>query len=614
MDAAWLESRRIRTTTAFTLNHSAMDLHPSGAMRRRVLARGIAASIAIAGCSRPNPLPSTLAPDLGKRIVGQHGAVASAHPMASEAGLAVLREGGNAVDAAVATAFAIGVVEPEMSGVGGSGAMLIWRERESHADFLDFYAAQPVAAFRAAHVTGRDAASPLRVVGVPGNVAGLLEAQERFGRLTRAQVLAPAIRLAENGYPMYPVLSSMAARDSALISKDSAARALFLPKGSVIGIGEHFTNPQLARVLRTISDQGRKGFYEGWVAKDVVTRMNAGGHPVRLEDFAQYQTNWRRPLCAAYNGRAILSAPPPEGGMQVLATIQLVDPKIASAFGLPTRDARSLDLLTSALRVGQSASRGNGDPRWEPIPARGVVSPELSAKRRAEVGTGHAVAPIAPVDARPYDGSPSPAVCAAFQPYEGAGNVASTGSGDDGPSGGETTHISVVDGDGNAVAVTVTNSNTFGSGVAVDGFFLNNSGGNITEAELDRPNAPAWLTRITTIAPTLVMNGRSVEMVIGSPGSGRIPLAISQTVWNVLDYGLDPLEAVRMPRISPNVNNTTVELESGFDPPVLEAFRGMGYVPTAPGFEYARIYMIVRRNGSWIAVADPRHDGQVRGY
>ncbi|MGH7615721.1 MAG: gamma-glutamyltransferase family protein [Gemmatimonadaceae bacterium] len=568
----------------------------------------------MAACSGRASLPSTLAPDLGKRIVAQHGAVASAHPMASEAGLTVLREGGNAVDAAVATAFAIGVAEPEMSGVGGSGAMLIWHQNESRADFVDFYAAQPIAAFRAAHVTGRDAASPLRVVGVPGNVAGLLEAQERFGRLTRAQVMAPAIRLAEEGYPIYPVLASMATRDSALISKDSMARRLFLPKGSVIGIGEKYTNPQLAKVLRAISDQGRKGFYEGWVARDVVTRMNAGGHPVRLDDFAGYQPNWRRPLCAAYNGRAVLSAPPPEGGMQVLATIQLVDPAVASTFGLPTRDPRALDLLTSALRVGQSASRGNGDPRWEPIPARGVISSEFSAKRRAEVGTGHATAHLAPVDARPFDAAPSPSICSVFHPYEGATNVAATPSGDDGPSGGETTHISVVDNDGNAVAVTVTNSNTFGSGVMVDGFFLNNSGASITQAELDKPNAAAWLTRVTTIAPTLVMNGRSVEMVIGSPGSGRIPLAISQTIWNVLDYGLDPLAAVRMPRITPNVNNTTVELEPGFDPPVLEAFRNMGYVPTPPGFEYARIYMIVRRNGSWVGVADPRHDGQVRGY
>ena len=565
-------------------------------------------------CARPAVIAPTLAPDVGKRIVADHGAVASAHPLASEAGLTILREGGNAVDAAVATAFAIGVVEPEMSGVGGSGAMLVWLQHDARAEFLDFYAAQPIASFRAAHITGRDASAPLRVVGVPGNVAGLLAAQERFGKLTRAQVMAPAIRLAEQGFPMYPVLASMTARDSVNLAHDSVARALLMPTGTILGIGEHYANPTLARVLRAISGQGPKGFYEGWVAQDVIARMNRGGHPVRAEDFAAYQPNWRRPLCATYAGRVILSAPPPEGGMQVLATVQLLDPALAASNGLPTRDARAFDLFTSALRVGQTANRGNGDPRWEMIPARGVVSPELSAKRRTEVGTGHAATTVAPVDARSFDASAPPSACAPFDPYGAAQSVASTPSGDDGPSGGETTHISVVDGDGNAVSVTVTNSNTFGAGVAVDGFFLNNSGGNVTQAELDQANAPAWLTRITTIAPTIVMNGRSVEMVVGSPGSGRIPLAISQTIWNVLDYHLDPLEAVRMPRISPNVNNATVELESGFDPPVLAEARRMGYTPIPPGFEYARIYMIVRRNGSWIAVADPRHDGQVRGY
>jgi gamma-glutamyltranspeptidase/glutathione hydrolase len=573
--------------------------------------------VAAAACGHGSTAPTTLAPDLGKRLVAQNGAVASAHPLASEAGLAVLREGGNAIDAAVATAFAIGVVEPEMSGVGGSGAMLIWRQSVKRADFLDFYAAQPIAAFRAAHVVGRDNAAPLRVVGVPGNVAGLLLAQERFGRLTRAQVMAPAIRLAEAGFPLYPVLASMISRDSVLLTRDSVSHAFFMSNGRALGIGDHFANPVLAGVLRQISDAGRDGFYRGSIARDVVSRMNRGGHPVRAEDFAAYEPVWRRPLCAAYNGRVLLSAPPPEGGMQVLQTVQLLDPSKASAFGLPTRDAHAFDLFASALRVGQSANRGNNDPRWSAVPARGTVSPALAAKRKADVGSSHAAPSISPVDGRTFDAAPSPAECAPFVPY-GAAEVRAAGgsdaSGTDEPAGGETTHISVVDHDGNAVSVTVTNSTTFGSGVAVDGFFLNNSGAAVTQAELDRPNAPAWLTRVTTIAPTLVMRGGAVEMVIGSPGSARIPLAITQTIWNVLDYGLDPLAAVRMPRITPNAASTTLELEPGFDPPVLAAARAMGYKIIPPGFEYARIYMIVRRNNAWIAVADPRHDGQVRGY
>ena len=582
--------------------------------RRPLAALVTAAVVTLAACARPAAIAPTAAPDLGKRVVATNGVVASAHPLASEAGLSILKAGGNAIDAAVATAFAIGVVEPEMSGVGGSGAMLVWRERERKVDFLDFYAAQPIASFRAAGVTGRDSTAPMLVVGVPGNVAGLLLAQERFGRLTRAQVLAPAIRLAENGYPMYPVLALMLGRDSAELASDSAARALFVPQGPMLGIGEHVANPALARVLRTIADSGRKGFYEGWVARDVVARMNRGGHPVRAADFAAYEPVWRRPLCTTYDGRVLLSAPPPEGGLQVLETVKLLDPVKAEEYGLPTRDARALDLFASAMRVGQTANRQNSDPRWEPVPARGAISDSLVARRSAEIGSGSAAARVEPLDARPFDKFASPGACAPYDPYGAAPTAATTTQGAEQPSGGETTHISVVDRDGNAVAVTVTNSSTFGSGAAVDGFFLNNSGATISKADLDRSNAPAWRTRITTIAPTLVMRDGEVEMVVGSPGGGRIPLAIAQTIWNVLVYDLDPLDAVRMPRITPSAANARVELENGFDPPVLAAARAMGYELERPGFEYARIYMIARRGGAWVGVADLRHDGQVRGY
>ncbi len=589
-------------------------MHLGHHVRVRCATAGLCLIVALAGCGQAaGPLP-TLAPDVGKRVVAQHGVVASAHPLASEAGLSVLREGGNAVDAAVATAFAIGVVEPEMSGLGGSGAMLVWTQREGQVNDLDFYASQPIASFRAAHVAGRDSTAPLRVVGVPGLVAGLLTAQQRFGRLTRAQVMAPAIRLAEEGFPMYPVLRSMIVRDSAGLARDSVAESLYLPGGHPLDLGEHFVNPTLARALRQIAADGPRAYYQGQIARDIVARMNRGGHPVRLEDFGRYQPQWKRPLCTSYNGRILLSAAPPEGGMQVLATVKLLDPATAVGDGLPSGTARAFDLFASALRVGQTVNRANGDPRWKPVPARGTISDAFTQQLRADVGTGHAPDSIAPADAHPFDADPSPAACAPYDPYGAATTAPAAPRSDDDPSGGETTHISVVDGDGNAVAVTVTNSSVFGSGAAVDGFVLNNSGATVTQADLDRPDGPAWLTRITTIAPTIVLRDGSVEMVVGAPGGGLIPLAIAQTMWYVLDYGLDPLAAVRMPRISPSARSPVVAVESGIDPTVLAGARAMGYAPVPPGFEYARIYMVVRRGNVWIGVADPRHNGQVRGY
>jgi gamma-glutamyltranspeptidase/glutathione hydrolase len=192
-------------------------------------------------------------------------------------------------------------------------------------------------------------------------------------------------------------------------------------------------------------------------------------------------------------------------------------------------------------------------------------------------------------------------------------HAAASPSADPQDAGGETTHISVVDGEGNAVALTQTNSTTFGSGAWVSGFFLNDSGFRFTDANSAGGSSP-WRTRTSTIAPTIVLENSRVRMVTGAPGSGRIPTEIVQTLVYVLDYGMDPLEALRMPRIFPSAGNPNVQLEHGFTPELLSAVRAMGYEPQAQSSSYARLYMIVRDGDRWIAVADPRHDGQPRGY
>jgi gamma-glutamyltranspeptidase/glutathione hydrolase len=181
-------------------------------------------------------------------------------------------------------------------------------------------------------------------------------------------------------------------------------------------------------------------------------------------------------------------------------------------------------------------------------------------------------------------------------------------------SAGETTHLSVVDADGNTVALSQTNSSIFGSGAFVAGFFLNNSGYRFDEEQLDGPLPAAWRTRTSTIAPTVVLEDGRTIMVAGAPGGGRIPTAITQTMVYALDYTMDPLEALRMPRIFPDPSLRAVELENGFSAEVLEDARSAGYDPRALSFGYARLYMIVRAGDRWIAVADPRHDGEPRGY
>jgi gamma-glutamyltranspeptidase / glutathione hydrolase len=563
--------------------------------------------------------PSTAPPDAGRRVVAVHGAVTSANAHASDAGVQMLLAGGNAVDAAVAAAFAIGVVEPHMSGLGGSGAMLIWQQDEQRADYLDFYAAQNVASFRDRNEAPRDGVD-MRIVGVPGSVAGLLAAHDRFGRLTRAQVLAPAIRLAEDGYAVGQILAQFIRADSTKLHRFAAARDFLWREGQPLPMGSMIQNPALAAVLRAIAEQGRAGFDGGEAGAAVVAAMNAGGHPVRIDDLRSFTPEWKRPLCATYRGNVVLSAPPPQTGAQVLQALRLLEPHDLAGLGLPTRSADAFDVLVSALRVAQADNRGNDDPRWASVPAAAVLTDAFIAER-APLVAARSASIIPPLDALSFSGTAS-AACQRYEPWQQVAAVQTRSrpgaallpaiteqAGADG----ETTHISVVDAEGNAVALTQTNSTTFGVGALVSGFFLNDSGFRFTDATLQSA-AAAWRTRTSTIAPTIVLENGRVRVVTGAPGAGRIPTEIVQTLVYILDYDMDPLHAVRMPRIFPAVGSTTVQLEHGFTPAMLHAARLMGYDPVPQSSSYARLYLIVRQNGRWIGIADPRHDGEARGY
>jgi gamma-glutamyltranspeptidase/glutathione hydrolase len=576
----------------------------------------------LAGCSEAPAPPTTPPPDAGKRIVAEHGAVTSASPFASEAGVAVLRAGGNAVDAAVATAFTIGVAEPQMSGVGGSGAMTIWLQGEGRAEFLDFYAAQNSDTWAAAFASGRvpsEGIGPtdLRIVGIPGDVAGLLAAHERYGRLPRAQVMEPAIHLAEEGFPVNQVLAEFILSSQDKLGRFEASAALMMPGGSPLGPGDRFRNPELASVLRRIAESGPDGFYKGETARRVVETLNAGGSPATLEDLANYRVQFERPVCATYRGRVLLSAPPPQSGANVLEVLKLLEPYDLPALGLPTRSAPALDVLASALRVGTADNRGNGDPNWSPMAAAGRVSEAYVRERSDLVGQNTVVVPVPPGDALGFESTPPPPACAVLDPYgptPAVPGAASSEEMDQGEAHGETTHISVVDAEGNAVALTQTNSSVFGSGASVLGFFLNDSGFRFTPETAAAPSLSRWRTRATTISPTLVLREGRIEMVVGAPGGGLIQPTIAQTMIYVLDYDMDPLDAVRMPRLFANPTSAEVQMEIGFTAAALEGARAMGWEPMALSPGYARIYMIARRGGRWVAVADPRHNGEPRGY
>jgi gamma-glutamyltranspeptidase/glutathione hydrolase len=551
--------------------------------------------------------------------------VTSANPLASEAGVAMLRAGGNAIDAAVATAFALGVVEPQMSGPGGSGAAMIWLAGASRPIYLDFYAAQFADAWRgspAVKATPRSegTASPdLRIVGMPGEVAGLLTVHETHGVLTRQQVLAPAVRLADDGFPVGRILADFIAGGEKKMAPYPDAMQLYFPDGKPVRPGAIVRNPALAETLRRIVAEGARGFYEGPTAEAMVSVLNAGGHPASLRDLTAYAPQWKQPLCTEYRGHTVLSAPPPQTGMRVLHTLELLEGFDLRTLGLPTRSAAAFDVLTSALRVGQAGAARNGDPNWMSVAANGISSDAFAATRRPLVGTGKAPAVITPAQADTFEATPFPASCAALLPSPvatAAPEMTAVHAAEEAPDpgSGETTHVSVVDREGNAVALTVTNSSVWGSGAFVGGFFLNDSGFRFTEQNIDAPSRSRWRIRTTTIAPTIVLKDRSVQMVIGAPGAGRIPTEIVQVMVYVLDYRLDPLDAVKMPRIFATAANPQVQVEHGFTPDMLRDVRAMGYDPVTESSGYARLYVVVRQGDRWIGVADTRHDGQPRGY
>ena len=579
---------------------------------------------------QPAPVQPAPGPDAPTRILpgevaADRGMAVSAHPLASEAGVEMLEAGGNAVDAAVATAFAVGVVEPMMAGIGGSGGMLIWSQAEGRADYLDFYA-------RAPSTLEPDAAErrddhPARLVAVPGTVAGLLEAHERFGVLPRERIMEPAIRLAEEGFPISGLLARVIADDSVKLTLYEGSQELFWPEHRPLAAGERLVQSELAAAMRRISRDGAAGFHEGAVAREVVDVLRADGNPITTGDLAGFEPVWRRPVCGIYRGRTVLSAPPPQSGMQIVQTLHLLEATDLARHGLPPHAGAAADALTGALRLATAdRMRFMADPDHELVPAAGITSPAY-ARERARLLSGSGTVPhrIEAGDPERFEQAPPSAGCEQLDPFgpaatsgQAMGTISPyTWSEKSEASEGETTHIAVTDNEGNAVSLTFTQGAYFGSGVWAAGTFLNNAMAIFS----DDPESPNFLTAgrapASTTTPTIILEEGRVRMVVGSAGGGRIPHAVVQAIVYTLDYGLTPLQALGMPRIHPHVTTPRIQFEQGYRGEVLEALRARGYrLEAMPpgGLYFGGVQMIERRNGQWVGAADPRRDGEPRGH
>ncbi|HVH09713.1 MAG TPA: gamma-glutamyltransferase [Gemmatimonadales bacterium] len=565
---------------------------------------GAAAAATAAAAAAPAPARSPLVAadwplnQLVTPRVAAHAMVVTSHPLASDVGVEVLRRGGNAVDAAVAVAFALAVVHPVAGNLGGGGFMMI-RMRDGTVRALDFRETAPTGATRDMYVDTVDRATRgsltgHRAVGVPGSVAGLFDAHQLFGRLPWAELVAPAVRLARDGHVLDEPRSRQIGREVERLGRFPASRAQFLVNGAAPAAGTRFVQADLARTLELLADSGPDVFYRGGIAALIVREMARGGGLVTREDLAGYRTKWRTPIDITYRGYHVYTMSPPSGGGVTLAEILNV---MEGYSPLPRFGSAGLMHLQIEAMRRAYADRNVylGDPDFVAMPLERLLSKEYAGRLRAEID--------------PHRATPASA-------------VAGTRS-----EGTNTTHFSVVDLEGNAVSCTTTLNNDFGSAVTVAdaGFLLNDEMDDFTTAP-GRPNLFGLIQgaanaiapgkrMLSAMTPAIVLGpGGDVVLVLGSPGGSRIPTAVYQVISDVIDQGMGLADAVAAPRLHHQAQPDVAALErDGFVTASIDSLVAMGHALTTWNYK-TEVNAIGRTAAGWVGVADPRRGGGAAGY
>lgn len=589
-------------------------------MRRPLPAAFLGVTLfALGACAAPSAAPvGVAAPMAGKRAEGRAGMVSASQQDAAHAGATILRQGGNAVDAAVATAFALSVVDPSQTGLGGGGAATVWIARDRRADHLSFYGragerpewAEPDTGGRGEDRAGRGAA-------VPGMVSGLLTLHERYGRLPRAQVMAPAIALAREGFTVSPLLARTIASAADRVKLEPHAAARFMPGGQPLRPGDRLVQPELAALLDLIAAAGADAFYRSAFAERLAYHVQERGGLITLHDMATYRSTWMRPLCTTWRGYTVLGAPPPMGGAVVLQMLHLAEESGLTRTGGYTESPETAASFAQLIRIAQvDGQRWRGDPAVRPVPANGMVHPQYAAARASQL-TAPVTDTVRAGDAWATARLPEEAACAALDPFrappradDGAGAAAAAGSSEpSAPSADSsfTSHLSVVDADGNAVSMTTTVGVLFGSGVWTDGVWLNSVGRNFDAATRGRDRYSN-----STMSPTMLLQGDRVRLVIGAAGSQYIQPATAQVTVRMLAFGEDPAFALAAPRLHPTWTSREVEVEPGFTSGVYGALVARGFRPLSRVGDilFGGVHAVyVAPDGRRIGAADPRRDG-----
>jgi gamma-glutamyltranspeptidase / glutathione hydrolase len=516
----------------------------------------------------------------------KHGMVVAMEATAADVGVAVLQKGGNAVDAAVAVGFALAVTHPFAGNIGGGGFMLI-RFADGRSTFIDFRERAPEKASRNMYLDAKgemtkDSIEGWRSSGVPGSVRGFEMALTKYGKRTWAEDMAPAVELASKGFPVSYALAE-GLKGSRSLAASPESKRIFQKNGAFYQVGETLVQPELAQTLERISKNGPSEFYEGETAKRFAEEMAGHGGIISLADLKSYKAIERTPLTGTYKNYSIITSPPSSsGGIALLEMLGILEGTGYEKAGAGS--ASAIHFEAEAMRRAY-ADRNEyvGDPDFVKVPIKGLLDPAYLAKLRASID--------------PERATPSDRV----KPGKPVGSESM-----------ETTHYTVVDGEGNAVAVTYTLNGGYGNGITVPGlgFLLNNEmddfaskpgSPNMFGLVQGEANAIAPGKRpLSSMTPTIVLKDGKLFMTAGAPGGSRISTAVAQVILNVLDFGMNVQDAIDAPRVHHQWQPDKLSLERGISPDTVALLKSRGYdVDYAPGVVLAQVAAIVN-DGGWL--------------
>ncbi len=559
-------------------------------------------------------LPSTLLWAAPMRPVhAPHAIVASVHQLASQAGVEMMHAGGNAVDAAVATGFALAVVHPQAGNLGGGGFMLI-RTADGATHFIDYREKAPAKATANMYLDAQGNVIPnaslvgYKAIGVPGSVAGMVFAEKKYGKLALKQVMEPAIRLARDGFVLaYEDAQDLQDED---LAKFPESRRIFQRDGDYYEPGEKLKQPELARTLERIA-ANPDDFYHGALAREIADMVQKGGGLITADDLAQYEVKEREPIRGTYRGQyEIISAPPPSsGGVALVEILNILEGYDLAQFG--NRSAEAIHLATEAFRRAfYDRAEFMGDPDFSKIPVAQLIDKKYGVAWRESID---------PVRASDSQDLKRPAIFTKLERYAAVHRLWI------GREPENTTHYSVVDPDGNAVAVTTTLNDSFGARVTVDGFLLNDEMDDFSS----KPGVPNVYGLIqgpanaigpgkrplSAMTPTIVLKNGKLFLVLGSPGGPTIITTVANVLMGIVDFGLDIQEAVNAPRFHNQWLPDELLVEGRISPDTIHLLQKKGHkIKERHFWGDGECIEVEPKTGERLGASDGRNNGKAVGF